>query len=62
MSIQELIGGGGGLLLIIMTLVQIIPVKVNPWSALARMLGKALNGGDVMAKLEEHIRVDDERE
>ena len=62
MSIQVLIGGGGGLLLIIMTLVQIIPVKVNPWSALARMLGKALNGGDVMAKLEEHIRVDDERD
>ena len=62
LSIQELLAGGGGLVLVLLTLVQIAPVKLNPWSWLARMVGKALNGGDVMAKLEEHIRVDDERD
>ena len=41
---------------------QITPIKVNPWSAIARAIGKALIGGDIMAKLEEHIRVDDERD
>ncbi len=65
MTLQELkdfILGGGGLLVAVLTVIQIIPIKVNPWSTLARTLGKALNGGDVMAKLEEHIRVDDERD
>ena len=62
MSIKDILLGGGGIVLVLMTLVQIVPVKINPWSSLARMLGKALNGGDVMAKLEEHIRVDDERD
>ena len=50
MSIQELLLKG------------IAPIKVNPWSAIARAIGKALIGGDIMAKLEEHIRVDDERD
>ena len=45
MSMKEIIGGGGGLLLVLMTLVQIAPVKVNPWSWLARCIGKAINGG-----------------
>lgn len=40
MTIKELLLGGGGLLLILMTLVQIAPIKINPWSALAKQLGK----------------------
>ena len=62
MSLRELLAGGGVSLLAVLTLVQITPIKFNPWSALARAIGNALNGGDVMAKLEEHIRVDDERD
>lgn len=61
MSIKDILLGGGGIVLVLMTLVQIVPVKINPWSSLARMLGKALNGGDVMAKLEEHIDTDNRR-
>ncbi len=74
MSIQEILAGGGGVLLVMMTLVQIAPVKINPWSAVAKALGRAING-EVMGKLEEmgqvqqdtqrrldaHIKVDDER-
>lgn len=62
MSIQELLLKGGGIVFALLTLVQITPIKVNPWSAIARAIGKALIGGDIMAKLEEHIRVDDERD
>ena len=62
MSIQELLLKGGGIVFALLTLVQITPIKVNPWSAIARAIGKALIGGDIMGKLEEHIRVDDERD
>ena len=62
MSIQELLLKGGGIVFALLTLVQITPIKVNPWSAIARAIGKALIGGDIMAKLEEDIRVDDERD
>jgi len=60
-EIVETIIGGGGLLLILSILVQIAPIKINPWSKLAKAIGNALNGGDVMGKLEAHIKVDDER-
>ena len=43
MTIQELLAGGGGLVLLLLTLVQIAPVKINPWSALAKTVGKAVN-------------------
>lgn len=73
MSIKEIVAGGGTLF-ILMTLVQIAPIKVNPWSTIGRVIGKALNG-DVIAKLDKmetvqaetqkrldaHIQMDDER-
>ena len=31
MTIQELLAGGGGLVLLLLTLVQIAPVKINPF-------------------------------
>lgn len=74
MSIQEILAGGGGALLILMTLVEIAPVKINPWGAIAKCIGRAINR-EVMVKLDEmtaaqkdtrkrldaHIKVDDER-
>lgn len=35
---------GGGGLLVLMTLVQISPLKIDPWSWLGRMIGRAING------------------
>lgn len=67
MSVQEIIAGSGGALVVLLTLIQIAPIKVNPWSSIGRTLGKVLNG-DVIEKLDkverrldEHIRIDDER-
>ena len=60
MTIQEIVRGRGGLLLVLMTLVQIAPVKVNPWSWLARTIGRAVNA-EVIKKLDDHITMDDRR-
>ena len=67
MNIHEWIIGGGGLLAVLLTLVQIAPIKVNPWSAIAKAIGRAVNADvlreldTVTQKLDTHIRVDDER-
>ena len=50
-TIKQMALGGGGMLLIIMTLVQISPIKINPWSWLARCIGRAING-EVLAKVD----------
>lgn len=74
MSVQEMIAGGGISLFVLLTLVQITPLEINPWSTIARAIGRALNG-DVLHKLDklengqvetrrrldDHIRVDDDR-
>jgi hypothetical protein len=43
MSIQDWIEGGCGVLFLITTLIQISPIKFNPWTHIARAIGKALN-------------------
>jgi len=54
-------------LLILLTLIEIAPIKVNPWSAAGKAIGRALNADvlreldAVKKKLEGHITMDDER-
>ena len=74
MDLQEILLGGGGVLFVVLTLIQITPLKVNPWSAIGQAIGQALNK-DVMDELktikkaqaetrqtlDDHIRMDDER-
>ena len=56
---------GGGIAL--SALVDISPIKINPWKKIFRALGRALNGEVLAAldktqkKLDAHIRADDER-
>lgn len=74
MTAAEIFLASGGGLAILLTLVQIAPIKINPWSALARALGRAINGEVIgmlsevkteqkstSDRLNEHIRMDDER-
>lgn len=60
MNVKNILVDGGGLILLVMTLVEIAPVKVDPWSWLAKTIGKAVNA-DITAKLEAHIAMDDKR-
>lgn len=43
-EIKQVCMYGGGLTLILMTLIQITPIKLNPWSWIGRMIGRAING------------------
>lgn len=67
MTLREMIAGGGLGLVALLTLIQIAPIKIDPWTAIARALGKAFNGevlreiSETKAKLESHIKMDEER-
>ena len=61
MSIQEILAAlgikgvvswGAGILLVLSMLVEVSKIKTNPWSALAKWLGRAINA-DVLAELAE---------
>ena len=53
-SIKELILGSGGfwigLAIVLLSLIQISPIKINPWTWIAKKIGKAING-DVMTEM-----------
>ena len=69
MTLNDLFSGGGavGILLVALTLIEIAPIKINPWSKIGKAIGKRVSG-DVIEKLDEtrktlddHIRADDAR-
>lgn len=74
MSIGDILLKGGGLLVILMTVVELVPIKINPWSFIAKVIGNAINK-DVLDELDDvkesvqktrktlndHIRMDNER-
>lgn len=50
-SIKQIGLYGGGALLALMTLIQITPIKINPWTWIGRCIGRAING-EVLEKVE----------
>lgn len=67
MSIKDMILEGGGIALVLLTLIQIAPIKFDPWTAIANALGRAFNA-DVLRELEgvkqdlaAHVKADEER-
>lgn len=75
MNIQEILLNGGGLLVVLLTLIQIAPIKVNPWSTVAKAVGRLINAevlkelaevraaqAETQRRLDGHIHVDDERD
>lgn len=50
MTLDELFVGGGVGAVAVLSLLEIAPIKVNPWSAIARGLGRAFNA-EVLADL-----------
>ena len=50
-ELGEVLANGGLILLIVLTVVQISPIKINPWSWFAKQIGRAING-EVIHKME----------
>ena len=50
-AIKQILLGGGGAILLIMTLVQITPIKINPWSWIAKKIGRMINE-EVLSKVD----------
>lgn len=50
-EIKHLVLTGGGIVFILMTLVQISPIKIDPWTWLGRCIGRAING-EVISKVD----------
>ena len=42
MALKEILWGSGGAIIILLTLIQITPIKVNPWTAVGRVLNADL--------------------
>ena len=53
MTLKEILGTSGGILFALSVLVQIAPIELNPWSALARYIGRALNS-EVLETIEKN--------
>lgn len=62
MTLAQIFSWGGGGLFLLLTLVQLSPIKINPWSWLAKSVGKAIGIAAVEKKLDEHISTDDRRD
>lgn len=73
MPADELLLWGGGGVAVLLTLIQIAPIKINPWSWIAKCLGRAFNADvierldrmqadqkETRTKLDAHIKADDE--
>lgn len=74
MTLHEILSGGGAGIVLLLSLLEIAPIKLNPWSGLAKMLGRAING-EVLSTMKTiqaaqkaqadalaaHIKADDER-
>lgn len=62
MNLKTGVSVGAGILVILMTLIQIAPIKLNPWDKILTWLGNHMNADIVKrvdiieAKLDEHIK------
>lgn len=50
-TIKEVTLYGGGALILFMSIIQITPIKLNPWSWIGRAIGRSING-EVLEKVE----------
>ena len=55
-TIQNISGWGwAGIVVVILSIIQIAPIKIDPWSWLARKIGKAFNQ-EILEKQEEFVK------
>lgn len=70
----SVMAGSGGVAAIVMAMIEISPIKINPWSQIAKTVGNAMNAGvmdeikeikiaqeETRKKLDDHIHKSDEQ-
>ena len=75
MNMQDVLFSGAGVLVVLLSIIEIMPIKLNPWSALAKWLGRSINADvikgleavkatqkETRERLETHISTDEKRE
>ena len=66
-QLGQLVGYIALLVALLSTCLEVSKIKINPWSWFAKTIGRAINGevlekvNETKAQLDEHIRIDDER-
>lgn len=50
-DIKDILVYGGGGIFLLMTIIQIVPIKLDPWSWVARCIGRAINA-NIIAKVD----------
>lgn len=66
-QLGQLVGYIALFVALLSTCLEVSKIKINPWSWLAKTIGRAINGevlekvNETKAQLDEHIRIDDER-
>lgn len=61
MSLKDMFSIGGGLVFVVLCFVQISPIRLNPWSVIAKAIGNAINAdmrdelSSIQEKLDSHL-------
>ena len=58
MPLDKILTYSGGGLLLLLTFIQLAPVKLDPWSAIARWIGRAINGEVLEKQLADSNRLE----
>lgn len=58
-SLKEILLGSTGGVVLLLTIIQVVPVKINPWSWIAKGIGRAFNA-EVLKKLDDLRQVQNE--
>lgn len=63
MSLYEIVFGSSGALILLLTVIELVPIKINPWSKLAENIGKAFNKPalDKIASVEQQLKKTNEK-
>ena len=63
MSLYEIVFGGSGVLILLLTIIELVPIKINPWSKLAENIGKAFNKPalDKITSVEQQLKKTNEK-
>lgn len=58
-QLKNILLSSGGIVILLMTLIQISPIKINPWGWIGRHIGRAINGEvlDKVKTLSDDVKV-----